>query len=228
MLQPLLYKISLVILRIYAFVMLRLDIYHHTRLGVGAKIFICNHPSGTDPFLIHLAAPREQVNVLITEKAFQVPVFGKFLRAVHEISVPLENGSAALEQAERHLRSGRSVVIFIEGRFSPIAGGFCPPRTGAARLALRTGAPVVPVGVALRRDRIVTIPAKNGDVETDAYWYLRGPYAMTVGDPVRFEGNVDDREFVHHVSDLMMQEIRILAHESERRLRRLKLVPSLT
>lgn len=228
MLNNLLYRVSYIVLRIFALVMLRFDVFHHTRLGVGPKIYICNHPSATDPFLIHLAAPREHVNVLITQKAFDVPFFGKYLRAVREIPVPLENGSTALDQAEQHLRAGRSVAIFVEGLISPIEGGFHPARTGAARLALRTGMPVVPVGIALRRDMTISISSKMSGYQTEARWYLRGPYAMTVGNPIRFEGDVEDREFVHHVTDLMMREIRILAHESERRMRRLKLAPSLT
>jgi len=227
MLNSLLYQISCVILRVYAFIMLRFDILHHQRLGIGAKIYVCNHPSATDPFLIHLAA-REQVNVLITQKAFDVPVFGKYLRAIREIPVPLENGSTALDQAEQYLRTGHSVVIFIEGLISPIEGGFNPARTGPARLALRTGAPVVPVGIALRRDMTISISSKASGYHTEARWYLRGPYAVTVGDPIRFEGSEQDREFVHQVTDLMMREIRILAHESEGRMRRLKLAPSLT
>lgn len=227
MFRTLLYKLTAFVLRIYALIMLRLDIYHHKRLGIGPKIYISNHPSATDPFLIHLAAPREKINVLITEKAFHVPVFGKFLRAVGEIPVPLENGSTALDEAERYLRAGKSVVIFIEGLISPIEGGFHPARTGAARLALRTGMPVVPVGIALRRDMTINITSQISGYPTVARWYLRGPYAVTVGDPIRFEGDVEDREFVRHVTDLMMREIRLLAHESERRMRRLKLAPAI-
>lgn len=226
MFHTLLYKISMFVLRVYALIMLRLDVHHYQRLGIGPKIYVCNHPSATDPFLIHLAVAREQVNVLITEKAFNVPGFGKFLRAVGEIPVPLENGSTALDEAERYLRAGKSVVIFIEGLISPIEGGFHPARTGAARLALRTGAPVVPVGISLRHDMTVSISSKISGNPTEARWYLRGPYAITVGDPIRFDGNVDDREFVRHISDLMMREIRVLAHESERRMRRLKLAPA--
>lgn len=226
MLHTLLYKFSMLLLRFYSLIMLRLDIYHHKKLGIGAKIYICNHPSATDPFLIHLAAPREQVNVLITQKAFDVRFFGKYLRAVGEIPVPLENGSTALDEAERYLRAGKSVVIFIEGLISPIEGGFHPARTGAARLALRTGMPVVPVGIALRRDMTINISSQISGYPTVARWYLRGPYAVTVGDPIRFEGDVEDREFVRRVADLMMREIRLLAHESERRMRRLKLAPA--
>ncbi len=146
MIQVFLYIASLTFVRLFALVMLRYDLRRQSSLPKGPMIFVANHPSATDPFLIHLIS-RKQLNVMITAKAFSVPVFGWFLNKVQEIPVPLKEGSAALEQARQHIGKGRSVAIFIEGHISPEQGGFLPPRSGAARLALSTGAPVVPVGI---------------------------------------------------------------------------------
>jgi 1-acyl-sn-glycerol-3-phosphate acyltransferase len=207
--------------------MFKLNILRLTQLPAGPKILVANHPSATDPFIIHLLV-KEGLNVLITESAFQVPAFGKFLRLMGEIPVPLENGSCALERAGQYLQEGKSVAIFIEGALSPVQGGFLPPRTGAARLALMSGAPVIPVGIYLRREIAMRIRSRIAGRQTESYWYLRGPYAMTVGEPMHFEGDVENREYVRHVSDRIMHEVKFLAHESERRTRRLKLAPSLT
>jgi 1-acyl-sn-glycerol-3-phosphate acyltransferase len=221
------YFIGRALIRLYALVMFKLDILREAKMPPGAKIFVVNHPSATDPFMIHLVT-KEPLNVLITESAFDVPVFGKFLRTIGEIPVPLENGSCALDQAHQYLREGKSVCIFIEGRISPVQGGFLPPRTGAARLALMSGAPIIPVGIYLRREIALRIRSKISGRQTEGYWYLRGPYAMTVGEALRFEGDVEDREYVRHLSDGIMREVKFLAHESERRTRRLRLAPSLT
>jgi 1-acyl-sn-glycerol-3-phosphate acyltransferase len=211
----------------FALVMLRLDIHRHSRLPSGPMIFVANHPSATDPFLIHMISRERQLNVLITAKAFNVPVFGWFLRKVQEIPVPLEQGSAALEQARQHLDRGRSVVIFIEGRISPQEGGFLPPRSGAARLALSSGAPVVPVGIFLRREYCHNIRSSiSGGVPAEARWYLSGPYAITVGQPTYFDGDVQDRDHVRRISETIMEKIRHLAVESEWRMHRRKLAPS--
>ena len=216
--QEFLYTMSLTFVRIFALVMLRFDIRRHGRLPSGPMIFVANHPSATDPFLIHMISD-EQLNVLITAKAFKVPIFGWFLHKVQEIPVPLTQGSAALEQARQHLDKGRSVAIFIEGHISPQEGGFLPPRSGAARLALTTGVPVVPVGIFLRRDRCHNIRSRiAGGIPSEARWYLRGPYAVTVGQPTQFEGDVEDREHVHRISETIMERIRRLAYESERRI----------
>jgi 1-acyl-sn-glycerol-3-phosphate acyltransferase len=227
LLQEFLYVTSWTFVRIFALVMLRFDIHRHSNLPSRPMIFVANHPSATDPFLIHIIS-RKQLNVLITAKAFSVPVFGWFLHKVQEIPVPLQQGSSALEQARQHLDKGRSVAIFIEGKISPVEGGFLPPRSGAARLALSSGAPVVPVGIFLRRDRCHNIRSRiAGGVPSEARWYLRGPYAITVGQPAHFEGDAEDREHVQRVSETIMERICHLAHESELRIHGRKLTSSL-
>ena len=226
MLQEFLYKTSLAFVRAFALVMLRFDIHRQGNLPAGPMIFVANHPSATDPFLIHMVS-QKQLNVFITAKAFSVPIFGWFLHKVQEIPVPLLEGSAALEQARVHLDKGRSVAIFIEGHISPPEGGFLPPRSGAARLALSTGAPVVPVGIFLHRDRCHNIRSRITAGElSEARWYLRGPYAVTVGQPTRYEGDVEDREYVRRISETIMERIRHLAYESERRVLSRKLSSS--
>ena len=219
MFQGFLYITGWAFVRVFALVMLRFDIRRHSNLPSGPMIFVANHPSATDPFLIHMIS-RKQLNVLITAKAFSVPIFGWFLHKVQEIPVPLTQGSAALEQARQHLDRGRSVAIFIEGHISPLEGGFLPPRSGAARLALSTGVPVVPVGIFLRRDRCRNIRSRiTGGNSSEARWYLSGPYAITVGQATHFEGDAEDHEHVQHISETIMERICHLAHESEGRIR---------
>jgi len=223
MIQKMLYVASWAFVRLFALLMLRLDIHRQTHLPRRPLIFVANHPSATDPFMVHMISRSQQLNVMITAKAFNVPLFGWFLRQVQEIPVPLTQGSTALDQAKAHLDKGRSVVIFIEGRISPQEGGFLPPRSGAARLALHSGAPVVPVGISLHRERTLNIRSRiSGGVPSEARWYLRGPYAITVGKPTHFVGNVEDHEHVRRISEAIMEAIRHLAVESERRMRRPK------
>jgi glycerol-3-phosphate O-acyltransferase/dihydroxyacetone phosphate acyltransferase len=227
--QKILYVLSWTFVRMFALLMLRLDIHRHSHLPSGPMIFVANHPSATDPFLIHMISRKQQLNVLITAKAFNVPVFGWFLRNVQEIPVPLKEGSSALEQARQHLNRGRSVVIFIEGRISPQKGGFLPPRSGAARLALSSGFPIVPVGIFLRRERCYTLRSRiSGGVPAEARWYFHGPYAITVGQPIQYQGDVEDREHVRRTSETIMERIQHLAFESERRMHGQNLVSSIT
>jgi 1-acyl-sn-glycerol-3-phosphate acyltransferase len=119
----------------------------------------------------------------------------------------------------RLLRAGKTVIIFPEGEISP-AGGFNKAHTGVARLALATGAPVIPVGISLnpRKVRLVNTMIE-GKSETGA-WYMRGPYAMTIGEPISFEGSLEDREQVRSVTGEVMQHISVLCRLGEARLAR--------
>lgn len=220
------YKLGRIFIRIFAFVMLRMEIRRHADLPAGPKIFVANHPSATDPFLIHLVSS-QPMSVLISANAFAVPVFGFFLRKMKQIPVAHGQGNLAMEDAHRLLKAGGSVTIFPEGDFSPQEGGFRPPRTGAARLALSTGAPIIPVGIHLPRERSTCIRSNISGRPTVGYWYLRGPYQITVGRPVKFEGNAEDRENVQTVSCKIMEYIRLLAQESEKRMARQRGLPSL-
>ena len=220
-----LYVLGRILVQIYARLMLRMDIHWHDALPSGPKLFVANHPSATDPFLIHLVSP-QPMSVLITVNAFTVPVLGFYLRKIRQICVDPKQGSAALEEAQRLLAAGRPVAIFPEGLISPKEGGFNPPRTGAARLALTTGVPVIPVGIYLPPERTLRITSGISGKTTTANWYLRGPYSITVGQTIQFDGSVEDREKVHGVTHHIMEHIRALTQESEQRLRRRRLARS--
>ena len=216
--KNLLYQPSRVLIRIFASLMLRFQVHHTHPLPPGPKLFVANHPSATDPFLIHLAA-RDEMNVMITEKAFQVPWFGWFLRKVQEIPVPLslEGGVAAVEQARQHLESGCSVAIFIEGLISPEDGSFHRPRAGAAHLVLGSDIPIIPVGIYLRRNWRLQIRAGITGEQTEAFWYLHGPYVVTVGQPMYFRDMPREPRAVRLASNQVMDAIIQLATESEQR-----------
>jgi len=216
-----LYEIARTFIHAYSKLLLRMDIHWHDPLPDGPKLFIANHPSASDPFLIHLLS---RMSVLITTNAFAFPLFGPYLRRAGQIEVI--PGGDAIEQACQLLRQGHSVGIFPEGDFSPQEGGFRKPRSGAARLALRTGVPIVPVGIYLPRERSLRIESKFGGHSRVGYWYLHGPYAITVGQPMRFEGDADNREHIQSVTDTMMEWIQSLTNESQERF--CKLFPSLS
>jgi 1-acyl-sn-glycerol-3-phosphate acyltransferase len=198
--------------------MLKLDVTRHGhKLPVGPKIIVANHPSTTDPFLI-LTLVSERVSILIHDTLFRVPLFGPYLRKAGHIRVIPGQGRDALERARQLIQTGRSVVIFPEGDISPLDGSFHRPRTGAARLALSTGAPIIPVGIHLRRERIHLIETQvDGKTEVGT-WYLRGPYAVTMGDPIYVQGDIEDWPFVRVISEQIMTAIIGLSLQSACRI----------
>jgi 1-acyl-sn-glycerol-3-phosphate acyltransferase len=202
---------------LYTRVMLDMDVWQHAPLPGGPKIIAANHPTTTDPFFL-LTLPGEQMSLLITEMAFKAPVFGHILRMSGHIPVLQDNGRAAFDRALELLKAGRTIGIFPEGSLSPHEGGLCKSRTGTARLALLSGAPVIPVGIHLHRERIRYVDTTFEDMSATARWYLNGPYAMTVGEPMTFSGDVEDRAYVRSVSETIMLRIGRLARESAFRL----------
>ncbi len=85
---------------------------------------------------------------MIKSGIFDVPFVGRLLSRVGELPVYRGRGDAGLvlKQAEEALRAGACVIIYPEGTATrdpdlwPMVG-----KTGAARLALTTGAPVIPI-----------------------------------------------------------------------------------
>jgi 1-acyl-sn-glycerol-3-phosphate acyltransferase len=197
--------------------MFEMDVLWEEPLPAGPKIIAPNHPSTTDPFLI-AGLVAEPTSILIDDRLFKVPVFGRYLHLTGHVPVVNGNGREAFEVAKRLLVAGRSIAIFPEGTVSPLEGGLHRPRTGAARLALSAGVPIIPVGIHLRRERIQVVESRYSGISATGRWYLRGPYAMTVGRPMVLVGDVEDRAYVRTVSERIIRRIAHLAQRSAERM----------
>jgi 1-acyl-sn-glycerol-3-phosphate acyltransferase len=214
------YRLGRAALELFAALALQLDVVWRAPLPPGPKIIAANHPTTTDPFLL-LAVMPEQLSLLITEMAFAAPGFGAYLRCAGHIPVMRGQGRAAVTEALERLAAGGNIGIFPEGQLSPLETsgmGLAAPRTGVARLALSTGAPVIPVGIALQPERIHFVETEVQDMHQTARWYLRGPYAVTVGAPMRFTGSVENHVQVRDAAAQIMAGIGTLIQASRRRL----------
>lgn len=215
--QSLFYKLGRRLICTYVQFLLKTDILWEAHLPPGPKLIVANHPSTTDPFYLLTLFP-QPMSMLIIEHAFRAPVFGKILHFSGHIPVRSVDPHAAFDAAHTHLKNGRTIALFPEGDLSPRLGGSLPPHSGAARLALLTGVPVIPVGIYFRRERARPIVSKFGDRSETGYWYLHGPYGITIGKPMRFQGDAEDRPFVKSVSQAIMDMINRLAQASQLRM----------
>ncbi|HEY0249806.1 MAG TPA: lysophospholipid acyltransferase family protein [Gryllotalpicola sp.] len=119
----------------------------------GPVILASNHLSFVDSVAIPMVAPR-RVRFLAKSSYFDGTGFSGWLQrtfftAVGAIPVVRGAGSAAqqaLEQSRQIISSGDAFALYPEGTRS-LDGRLYKGRTGAAWLALTTGAPVVPVGL---------------------------------------------------------------------------------
>jgi 1-acyl-sn-glycerol-3-phosphate acyltransferase len=215
------YRLGRAVVDLYARAMLKMDVEWRAPLPDGPKILAANHPTTTDPFLIMLLTS-EQVSVLVTEGCFEVLVFGRILRGSGHVPVVRNSGGRTVREAIRLLRDGRTVAIFPEGALSPLGGGggpgFCRPHTGVARVALSARVPVIPVGIHVQHGHIRVAKTSLKGEPVIARWYVGGPYAVTVGEPIAFGGDVADRARVRAVSEQIMERIVRLAGESTQRV----------
>jgi 1-acyl-sn-glycerol-3-phosphate acyltransferase len=215
--QTLTYKLGRKLICLYTQFLLNMDVFWQAHLPAGPKLIVANHPSTTDPFYLLTLFP-QPLSILIIEHAFKAPIFGSILRHSGHIPVTSADRHAAFNTARRHLGDGKTVAIFPEGDLSPRQGGSLPARSGAARLALMTGASVIPIGIYFQRERARALVSKFDGKSETGYWYLRGPYGVTIGEPMRFEGDTEDRTHVKSISNIIMDAINSLALASQQRL----------
>ncbi|HEY7074791.1 MAG TPA: lysophospholipid acyltransferase family protein [Solirubrobacteraceae bacterium] len=112
----------------------------------GGVIFASNHRSFLDPFIIGVLT-RRPVYYVAKSEIFKNPLVAWFVSSLG--AFPVRRGAGdpdMMETARAILERGECVLIFPEGtRTRP--GSLARPKRGVGRLALETGAPVVPVAL---------------------------------------------------------------------------------
>lgn len=115
----------------------------------GGFVLAPNHVSHIDPFLIgHFMSDNNIAPRYLAKQAlFEVPVIRSLMRAADQIPILRGTGaSQALDAVCQAVRDGKPVTVYPEGTITrdpdawPMTG-----RTGAVRIALETGKPLVPM-----------------------------------------------------------------------------------
>jgi 1-acyl-sn-glycerol-3-phosphate acyltransferase len=182
--------------------------------GQGGIIIVPNHVSHADPLIsahfIYDAGRWPQY--LGKASVFHVPVIGWLLHRVHQI--PVERGSVeasrSLDALTAAIEAGGAVVIYPEGTTTrepdlwPMRG-----KTGAARLALATGAPVIPV--------VMWGPERIFDPRTARFRPRpRTPVTVVAGPPIdlsRWAGATPSREILTEMTEEIMLRLRDMLAE---------------
>ncbi|HKX27295.1 MAG TPA: lysophospholipid acyltransferase family protein [Blastocatellia bacterium] len=113
----------------------------------GAVIVAGNHPSYLDPVLVGLPLKRK-IRFMAWDALFKVPLLGPLISTLGAFPVDIRKGrgESAFLEARRILNEGHVLGIFPEGQRSE-QGPMGELRTGVARLAIETGATIVPVTI---------------------------------------------------------------------------------
>lgn len=181
----------------------------------GGYIVVANHLSDIDS----LTAMRSFVDVgipvysLAKSTIFDIPVLGRVFKAGGQIPVyrGTEHAGSALVEAERRLAEGDVIMIFPEGTLSrdplmwPMTG-----KTGAARLGMATGVPIVPLGQWGAHEILDSF--EGGGFHP----FPRHDVRIRIGQPFtldRFGSNLEDRVAVRQATAFIMSQITALVEE---------------
>ncbi|MGC5021977.1 lysophospholipid acyltransferase family protein [Micromonospora sp. DT47] len=176
--------------------------------ATGGAIFAGNHLSVADELLLGTVVPR---HLAFWAKAEYFKGTGpkgaisKFvLTGLGAIPVERAGGRAALsafDAAIPVLKAGDLVAVYPEGTRSP-DGRLYRGRTGAARLSVAAGVPIIPVGV--------TGTDKAQPIGTRVPRPGRAEISIRFGKPLDFTGRSDDRTSLREMTDELMAEIQKL------------------
>jgi 1-acyl-sn-glycerol-3-phosphate acyltransferase len=141
------------------------------------------------------------------ESLFRAPVIGRVVRGAHQIPVHrgTSDAAAALSDAVQALRDGEAVLIYPEGTITRDPDDWpMQPKTGVARLALMSGAPIVPIAqwgaqrILGRHQRLKLFPRRTIVV-----------HALEPLQPVRSDTSEQpSREALRELTDTVMHLIR--------------------
>jgi 1-acyl-sn-glycerol-3-phosphate acyltransferase len=187
------------------------DWRHQDRVPAeGPAILVFNHISYADPFIAaHFIFDRpRELRFLAKASLFKLPIGGYIIRQIKQIPVYRHSTDAvkALEAAIESLNAGEAIVIYPEGTCTkdpelwPMQG-----KTGVARLALLTGAPVIPISQ-------WGAQAIHHPVTRKLRLRPRTPVLVSAGEPVdlsAFEGRpVNSPDVLRDVTDVIMRRLR--------------------
>src|SRR5215210_2456579 len=144
--NPLVYWLARAVLQPFIQLWFRLRREGRSHIPVGGTILAGNHRSFLDPFVIGCCL-RRPIYFVAKKELFDNRLQGWFLNCLG--AFPVRRGASdeeATETALALLERGEAVVIFPEGTRIR-HGSVGEPKRGVGRLALASGAPVVPVAI---------------------------------------------------------------------------------
>lgn len=179
----------------------------------GPVLIAANHRSYFDVAALAIMGGKggRPVRFLAKQELFDAPVIGSIARSMGGIPVDRGTGSSEpMERATAALRAGECVLILPQGTiprgeafFDPVLVG----KTGAARLAAETGAPVIPVGL-WGTEAVWPRSCKLPNMTTVAH---PPTVTVTIGAPVELgleDPQVDTATLMAAIVDLLPPEAR--------------------
>jgi 1-acyl-sn-glycerol-3-phosphate acyltransferase len=180
----------------------------------GSAIVAANHLSALDGIVLAAVVGRHRrrmTRFLTAAEFFRKPAIAWALRVYRQIPLRRGEGDAdALDEAIRTVRGGALAGIFPEGHVNPSpSSGLRRGRTGVARIALASGAPIVPVGIWGTHLRYPREGVRFGPP-----W--RPTLALAFGEPISSESERPSREDARRLTERVMNRIAVEVDDARR------------
>lgn len=182
--------------------------------ATGGCIVVVNHISHLDPLALghFLYDHGRLVRYLAKEAIFRTPVLGTIAAGAGQIPVyrETERAGGAFDAAVAAVEAGECLGVYPEGTITKDPDGW-PMRgkTGAARIALATGAPVIPIGQWGAQE---VLPAYT----VRPHVIPRRTTRFKVGDPVDLDdlaGQPLTPQVLHQATDRIMAAVTALVED---------------
>jgi 1-acyl-sn-glycerol-3-phosphate acyltransferase len=167
----------------------------------GPFVLVSNHQSLADTPLLLANLPCE-FRFLAKKSLFRAPIIGGQLAKCGHIPVAREDARSAahsLAECAEKIRSAHiSVLVFAEGTRSE--EGMRAFKSGAAHLAIQTGAPVVPI----------TVEGTAAILPKDSFCLRPGSVRLTIGEPIATRGLTRQNrdELTHRIQEAVLAQQR--------------------
>jgi 1-acyl-sn-glycerol-3-phosphate acyltransferase len=174
----------------------------------GPALIVFNHLGDADAILMMAALPfKSPAEGIGKIELYDHWLVGPIFRTYGIIWVHRgQPDRRALRAALDALANGRLVALAPEGRQSVI-GGLEEGHAGAAFLALKSGAPVVPIGLT---------GTENDHIYSHLKRFRRAPVTLSVGKPFFLQGHAHRQEMMREGTQQIMEAIAHLLPESYR------------
>lgn len=177
--------------------------------AAGGLVFVTNHISHFDPFVLGMFIweCRRIPRLLGKASLFKLPIAGRIITSAGQIPVYRDSVEAAdaFRAAVAAVEAGECVGVYPEGTITrepdlwPMTG-----KTGAARIALMTGCPVIPIANWGAQE----VFASYGSVRVRLL--PRKTMRVLAGEPVdlsAFQGKPITNELLHEATETIMQRV---------------------
>jgi 1-acyl-sn-glycerol-3-phosphate acyltransferase len=181
----------------------------HNVPRAGGMVFVTNHISHFDPFVLgfYIWECRRIPRLLGKASLFKLPIAGRIISAAGQIPVYRDSAEAAdaFRAAVAAVQKGECVGVYPEGTITRDPDGWpMTGKTGAARIALMTGCPVIPIAnwgaqevfASYGSSRLRLLPRKT--------------MRVSAGEPVdlsAFEGRPITNELLHEATEVIMHRV---------------------